>query len=149
MMKKFFIIFAFLLQFILSLPNPAAVYCADLNGNLAYAKDAIGNVYGLCKFNQAIIGDWTLYKNTSPVKPKAILEFLQTTTLKNLKSLSTNFCASKGATQLTLTQVSSDSSSSSISICKFDDNSLIGEETLREGVSDPLNASLKTALSQN
>ena len=65
--KAFFLVItvSLLAASVLSIPNPASVFCASRGGTVEVRKDSEGNEYGVCVFKEGVeCGEWDYYRGS-------------------------------------------------------------------------------------
>jgi putative hemolysin len=123
-------------------PDPAEAKCSALGG------DALGVARGqvrLCRVDQAVIDDWTLFwATTSHDVGAAGKAFLAHRPIGAMIAgdPAASYCAAVGGTPLSLR----DASGKAGGICKFDDDSIIDLQTLLRGPGEQGNLRLAALL---
>jgi len=112
-------------------PDPAAVKCATLGGSAAQLLAARRQL-GLCRVEQALIDDWTLFwATTSHQLGEAARAFLarRPALPSPAGDPAASCCAAAGGRLLPV----DDEAGRRRGVCRFEDDSLIGADTLLRG----------------
>jgi len=130
--------------------NPASTFCTQQGGTVVIAKDSQGSENGICKLSQAMLPEWTLFRElVKGEKTIAIQKFLSGSRYEPNPGRGTGMpnpasynCSQFGG-NLELYSVDT----GQFGVCKFQDKSGIEEWTLYRGPSDARNALLTSLVS--
>jgi len=134
-----------------ALPNPSVQKCIDLGGKSFNVTGKLGEM-GVCKFDTALICNWTLFRYLNGRDQKAVEAYKNRASVdlqmdgrvgthSFLPNPASVYCTQVGG-QVELVK----SKDGELGLCKFDDNSRIEEWTLFRGVNNPANEKLNDAL---
>ncbi len=124
-------------------PNPASFTCKGLKGkSVAYVDDS-GDTVTFCSFGQALVEEWTLWKQIhETVKPAATQAFLHNPenpgTWINSPGVSSRYCEFLvgKVIRLSTPKVNGIGGNGLLDACRFEDGSMMEVETFYRGPND-------------